>query len=132
MTELQRSYSLVELIYFADSTQSSDDRNNRWRFLKEDLLNGIAWLKAGTQERIAQKNVSRIVDHLYQRPMSEVTPRYSFDKKFKRVVDLYYLTEKEIEGLAYSFQIPCGQKTLLRINNILTTHQLPPLHDVAR
>lgn len=131
MPELQKNYSLDELLHLADANRRSSG-DSQWQFLNEDLLKGMAWVKAKAQERISQKNVSKIIDHLYHLPIWKTTPSYSGDKKFAQVIDLYYLTEHEIEGFAYSFQIPCGPKTLQRINNILTAHQLPPLHEVTR
>jgi hypothetical protein len=126
-------YSLIELLHIADTARVAGKTESHWNTLNEDLLEGIAWEKMNSPEQgIVRMNTRRIVGNLYGKPLWEVTPRYSIDKKIERVVDLYYLTEREIEGVAYSRHIPCGPKTLQHINSILAAHQLPALHDVVK
>jgi len=141
MTELQKSYSLTELINLADAAWSSENRDDHWQILNEDLLKGIAWAKVDSSQGQARRDISRgmtrmnvlqIVSDLYEKEMWEVTSRYSSTHKIKRVVDFYYLTEREIENFAYSKNIPCGAKTLEHINNVLAAHQLPAINEVIK
>ncbi len=139
MTELQKRYSLVELIDLAVAAQIS--KNDHWQILNEDLLNGIAWAKVDSPQGQMRRDISQgmtrmntlqIVSTLYGKELCEASPRYSINKKIERVVDFYYLTEKEIENFAYARNIPCGAKTLQHINSVLAAHQLPAIDDVVK
>ena len=136
-----KSESLVELLYFAEMARTAKARDSPWHILNQDLVQGISWTKTYSSGASIHNNVSegrtrmntlRIIGNLYGKELCEVTPRYSIAKKIERVVDLYYLTEWNIEAFAFYRHIPCGTKTLLHINKTLAAHGLPALNAVVR
>lgn len=53
-------------------------------------------------------------------------------RQFKRVSDIYSLTQEDMSDLAYKMHCPFGEKTLTKLNEVLSRNKLPTLqaHEV--
>lgn len=121
-------YTLPELIHFAESAGQA---KTSWAFLNEDLFRLCTKPRADPQNK-GHSLISNVLRSLHGRPISEVAPSYTFDKTFTKVIDLYYVTEREIYRFARTQYLPCGPKAFEYLENMLTSQNLPPLSEVAR
>ena len=82
-------------------------------FLKENNL----WY--GQDKGIVNSSLRKLLISLYGNSYQ--------GKQFKKVVDIYSLTQEDMSNLAYKNHCPCGPRTLNRLNAILQKNNLPTL-----
>jgi len=96
-------------------------------FITED--HALCAVRITRRNAAIRNNIQRLVEGLYGRPLREFTSEVAYNRRVKRVVDLYYLTERQICNRP---RVQCGPKTLKALNEILQAYGLPATNSVLR
>jgi len=122
----------LEAIQSAANTTGESTTNDKEKTSQRQLntLNSDLWQFADKSFHVlpkgnARNNVWKLLTHMYETPITKITPRYTGEEKVIYVADLCMLSEREIENFAYKKGVRCGPKTLDELKQVLNLNHLP-------